>query len=82
MLEEESDEELRELAKEELNDSKAKVEELEKKLKILLLPKDRNGGGMNPPAGLCFRHPLHTVDAGLIFHNRIGSLSGYHKDLV
>ena len=29
MLEEESDEELRELAKEELNDSKAKVEELE-----------------------------------------------------
>ncbi len=40
MLEEESDEELRELAKEELNDSKAKVEELEKKLKILLLPKD------------------------------------------
>ena len=42
MLEEESDEELRELAKEELNDSKAKVEELEKKLKILLLPKDPN----------------------------------------
>ena len=29
MLEEESDEELRELAKEELNDSKARVEELE-----------------------------------------------------
>ena len=42
MLEEESDEELRELAKEELNDSKAKVEELEKKLKILLLPKAPN----------------------------------------
>ncbi len=42
MLEEENDEELRELAKEELNDSKAKVEELEKKLKILLLPKDPN----------------------------------------
>ncbi len=42
MLEEESDEEMRELAKEELNDSKARVEELEKELKILLLPKDPN----------------------------------------
>ena len=42
MLEEESDEEMRELAKEELNESKAKVEELEQKLKILLLPKDPN----------------------------------------
>lgn len=42
MLEEESDEELRELAKEELNDSKEKVEELEHRLKILLLPKDPN----------------------------------------
>lgn len=42
MLEEESDEEMRELAKEELNDSRTKVEELEKKMKILLLPKDPN----------------------------------------
>ena len=42
MLEEESDEEMRELAKEELNESKAKVEELEETLKILLLPKDPN----------------------------------------
>ena len=42
MLEEESDEEMRELAKEELNASKAKVEELEQELKILLLPKDPN----------------------------------------
>lgn len=42
MLDEETDEELRELAKEELNDSKARVEELEKELKILLLPKDPN----------------------------------------
>lgn len=42
MLEEESDEEMRELAKEELNESKEKVEELENKLKILLLPKDPN----------------------------------------
>ncbi len=42
MLEEESDEEMRELAKEELNTSKARVEELEHELKILLLPKDPN----------------------------------------
>lgn len=42
MLEEESDEEMRELAKEELNDSKRRVEELEHELKILLLPKDPN----------------------------------------
>lgn len=42
LLEEESDEEMRELAKEELNESKAKVEDLENKLKILLLPKDPN----------------------------------------
>ena len=42
MLEEESDEELRELAKEELSSSKDRVEELEKEIKILLLPKDPN----------------------------------------
>ena len=42
MLEEESDEEMRELAKEELNESKARIEELEQELKILLLPKDPN----------------------------------------
>ena len=42
ILDEESDEELKELAKEELSASKAKVAELEDKLKILLLPKDPN----------------------------------------
>ena len=42
MLEEESDEEMRELAKEELNDNKKRAEELEQELKILLLPKDPN----------------------------------------
>ena len=42
MLEEESDEEMKELAKEELNDSKKRIEELEQELKILLLPKDPN----------------------------------------
>lgn len=42
MLEEESDEEMRELAKEELNACKERVSELEGKLKVLLLPKDPN----------------------------------------
>lgn len=42
MLEMESDEEMRELLKEELNDAKRRIEELEGQLKILLLPKDPN----------------------------------------
>ena len=42
MLDEESDEEMRELAKEDLNESKARIEELEQELKVLLLPKDPN----------------------------------------
>lgn len=42
LLEEENDEEMRELAKEELNECRANVEALEEKLKILLLPKDPN----------------------------------------
>lgn len=40
MLEEETDEEMKELAKEELAESKANVERLENELKILLIPKD------------------------------------------
>ena len=44
MLDEESDEELRELAKEELADAKEQVEKCEQELKILLLPKDPNDG--------------------------------------
>ncbi len=42
ILDEESDEEMKALAKEELNESKAAVEELEQELKVLLLPKDPN----------------------------------------
>ena len=38
MLEEEKDEEMREMLKEELSDAKKRVEELEQQLKILLLP--------------------------------------------
>ena len=42
MLEEESDDEMREMIKETLSESRNRVEELEKELKILLLPKDPN----------------------------------------
>lgn len=42
VLEEEKDEEMRELAKEEQAESEQRIEELSKKLKILLLPKDPN----------------------------------------
>jgi len=42
ILEEENDEEMRQLAKEELSDAKNRIEELEQKMKILLLPKDPN----------------------------------------
>ncbi len=42
MLEEESDEDMREMLKEELNAGKKRIEELEQTLKILLLPKDPN----------------------------------------
>ncbi|MCQ2535906.1 MAG: peptide chain release factor 1 [Lachnospiraceae bacterium] len=42
MLDEESDEEMKEMLKEELNGAKKDVEELEQELKILLLPKDPN----------------------------------------
>ncbi|MBQ2473439.1 MAG: peptide chain release factor 1 [Lachnospira sp.] len=42
ILDEESDEELKDLAKEELAESKARIAELETELKILLLPKDPN----------------------------------------
>lgn len=42
ILSEESDEEMRELAKEELAECKSRVEEIENELKILLLPKDPN----------------------------------------
>lgn len=42
MLEEESDEELRELAKDELQECKQRLPKIEEELKVLLLPKDPN----------------------------------------
>lgn len=42
LLDSESDEEMKEMLKEELNDAKKRIEELETEMKILLLPKDPN----------------------------------------
>ncbi len=42
ILAEEKDEEIRQMAKEEMNDAKKRIGELEEELKILLLPKDPN----------------------------------------
>lgn len=42
MLESEADEDMRDMLKEELNEAKKRVEELEQEMKILLLPKDPN----------------------------------------
>ncbi|HBN55857.1 MAG TPA: peptide chain release factor 1, partial [Lachnospiraceae bacterium] len=42
MLEEESDEEMREMLKEELSDARKRIVELEQHMKVLLLPKDPN----------------------------------------
>ena len=55
MLEEEKDEDMREMLKEELSEAKKNVEELEHELKILLLPKDPNAE--THPLCIKFFHP-------------------------
>lgn len=42
MLDEETDEEIRELAREELNECRQRISDIEEELKVLLLPKDPN----------------------------------------
>ena len=42
LLEEESDPEIKEMAKEELNESKSRIGDIEEELKLLLIPKDPN----------------------------------------
>ena len=39
----------------------------------------RGGGGVHPPAGFGFRHPLHTVHAAFIFQPAVCTLTGHHK---
>ena len=40
----------------------------------------RRCGGVNPPAGLRLRHPLHPVHAALVLQLGVGSLSVDHAD--
>ena len=66
LLEEEKDEDMREMLKEELSDAKKRVEELEQELKILLLPKDPNDSKnviveMTIPVGICVRRTAESV---------------------
>ena len=70
MLEEESDEEMREMAKEELADAKKRIEDLEHELKILLLPKDPNDdknviveirAGVGGEEAALFAHSLYRM---------------------
>ncbi len=44
LMAEDSDPDMREMAREELNDAKARIEQLEAELQVLLLPKDPNDG--------------------------------------
>ena len=70
MLEEENDEEMREMVKEELSASRKRLEELERELKILLLPKDPNDGknvimeiraGVGGEEAALFAHSLYRM---------------------
>ena len=74
ILDEETDEEMRELAKEELNDCKERLAETENELKILLLPKDPNdeknviveiraGAGGDEAAAELYRMYVHFAEA-------------------
>ena len=79
MLEEESDEEMRDMLKEELADARRRIEELEQKLKILLLPKDPNDdkkqdnerGGNHDN---CSHHSRNVFSAKAIFADLLNAV--------
>ena len=79
ILDDESDEEMRELAKEELNIAKTHMAEIEEKLKILLLPKDENDdknviveirGGAGGDEAALFAAELYRMYARFAERNR------------
>ena len=85
LLDEESDEEIRELAKEELSEAKKEVEELEQELKILLLPKDENDdknvvveirAGAGGDEAALFAAELYRM------YNRYAERNGWKAELV
>ena len=85
LLDEESDEEIRELAKEELSEAKKEVEELEQELKILLLPRDENDdknvvveirAGAGGDEAALFAAELYRM------YNRYAERNGWKAELV
>ena len=85
LLEEESDEEMREFAKEELSEAKKEVEDLEEELKILLLPKDENDdknvvveirAGAGGDEAALFAAELYRM------YNRYAERNGWKSELV
>ena len=85
LLDEESDEEMRELAKEELSEAKKEVENLEQELKILLLPKDENDdknvvveirAGAGGDEAALFAAELYRM------YNRYAERNGWKSELV
>ena len=85
LLDEESDEEMRELAKEELSEAKKEVEDLEQELKILLLPKDENDdknvvveirAGAGGDEAALFAAELYRM------YNRYAERNGWKSELV
>ena len=82
MLEEEHDEEMRELLKEELSEAKKNVEQYEEELKVLLLPKDPNDdknviveirGGAGGDEAALFA-PAPPLISTITFFSSLGSL--------
>ena len=85
ILENESDEDLRQLAKEELSEAKKELDETEEKLKILLLPKDENDdknvvmeirAGAGGDEAALFAADLYRM------YNRFAERSGWKTELV
>ncbi|MCQ2513130.1 MAG: peptide chain release factor 1 [Lachnospiraceae bacterium] len=85
ILDMESDEELKELAKEELNEAKKDVETIEEELKILLLPKDENDdknvvmeirAGTGGDEAALFAAELYRM------YNRFAERNGWKTELV
>lgn len=85
ILENESDEDLRELAKEELSEARKELDETEEKLKILLLPKDENDdknvvmeirAGAGGDEAALFAADLYRM------YNRFAERSGWKTELV
>ena len=85
MLDSESDEELRELAKEDLSGAKKEIEELEQEIKVLLLPKDENDdknvvveirAGAGGDEAALFASELYRM------YNRYAERNGWKAELV